>query len=195
MLFPGTAERVAALRPDAKLLYIVRHPLDRILSHRLHSAAEGSAMPPLAETLERWPHFVDSSLYWKVEAYRCCYPDGRILILFFEDFVDRPQEVMSRCYEFLEVDPKLTRSGSVRGESRVGAEAGRRSSAPDIAACPSRPASKGIATGAERQLMSMLRKPLPDWPDRLRRGVAAKVKPDAEALLALGGLRGLWRNE
>jgi hypothetical protein len=199
MLFPGTAERVAAHLPDAKLLYIVRHPLDRILSHWLHTAAEIQPMPPLAEAIGRWPHFVDSSLYWKqVEAYRRFYPDDRILILFFEDFVERPQEVMSRCYEFLGVDPEL--SGADRFEASHVSARKRIDGAVlrTLQRVPLARRLKNLAPGAARQVMSMLRKPLPnrpEWPDWLRRDVALKVKPDAEALLAFCGRRDLWRIE
>lgn len=83
MLFPRTAERIAAHLPDAKLLYIVRHPLDRILSHWLHLFADVRAMPPLAVALETWPDIVDTSLYWRqINAYRRYYPDDQIMVLF-----------------------------------------------------------------------------------------------------------------
>jgi hypothetical protein len=198
-LFPRTAERVAAHLPDAKLLYIVRHPLDRILSHWLHTATEVRPMPPLADAIERWPHFVDSSLYWKqVEAYRRFYPDDRILILFFEDLVERPHEVMRCCYEFLGVDPGLSEmdrfeASHVSARKRIDGAMLRA-----LRRVPLARRLKNLAPGAARRLMSMLRKPLPhrpEWPDGLRREVAAKVKPDAEALLAFCGRQDIWRIE
>jgi hypothetical protein len=199
MLFPRAAERVAAHLPDAKLLYIVRHPLDRILSHWLHTASEVREMPVLGEALERWPHFVDTSLYWKqIGAYRRYYPDDRILILFFEDLVARPTEVMGRCYEFLGVDPALGEQERFEA-SHVSAQ--KRVDGPLIRMLQDVPLArrlKNLAPRAARRLMPLFRKPLPErpeWPDGLRREVAARVKPDADALFAFCGRPDFWRIE
>jgi hypothetical protein len=46
--------------------------------------------------------------------------------------------------------------------------------------------------------MPLFRKPLPErpeWPEGLRREVAVRVKPDADALLAFCGRPGFWRIE
>ncbi len=199
LLFPRSAERVAAHLPDAKLLYIVRHPLARILSHWLHTAAEVPAMPPLAEALEKWPHLVDTSLYWRqIDAYRRFYPDDRILILLFEDFVERPAEVMRRCYEFLGVDPGLGEqdrfpAAHVSAQKRVDGTLIRR-----LQRVPLARRLKSLAPGVARRIMPMFRKPLakrPEWPDGLRREVVAQVKPDADALLAFCGRPNFWRFE
>jgi hypothetical protein len=197
MLFPRAAERVAAHLPDAKLLYIVRHPLDRILSHWLHTAVEVRSMPPLAEALERWPHFVDTSLYWKqIDAYRGYFPDDRILILFFEDFVERPTEVMRRCYDFLEVDAELEQldrfeASHVSAQKRIDGTLLRTLHHVSLAR-----RLKNLAPGVANRFLPMLRKPLPkrpEWPDGLRREVTARVKPDADALLAFCGRTDVWR--
>ncbi|MEX2430634.1 MAG: sulfotransferase, partial [Dehalococcoidia bacterium] len=48
LLFPRTASRIAAHVPDARLIYIVRHPIERIESHWMHSLRAGS-LPPTAD--------------------------------------------------------------------------------------------------------------------------------------------------
>jgi len=48
---------------------------------------------------------VDASRYWKqLSYYRRDFSDEQILILFFEDFKQSPEDVLRACFEFLEVD-------------------------------------------------------------------------------------------
>lgn len=199
MLFPRTAERIATHLPDARLVYIVREPLERILSHWLHLSAEVREMPPLSVALERWPHIIDTSLYWtQISAYRRYYPDDRILVLFFEDLVERPAELLRRCYAFLGVDPKLGESGQFRA-SHISAQ--KRLDGPLIRGLQRLPFArklKAIAPDLARAIMPMFRRPLPsrpEWPPGLRREVSARLEADMREFLEFYGRPGLWRIE
>lgn len=108
LAFPKAPERIAAALPDARLIYIVRHPIKRIESHWLHSVRAGYDVPPFAEALHKLPNYVDTSLYWRqINAYRDQFPDDQILVLFFEDFSKNPQTVFKRCLNFLGVDSSV----------------------------------------------------------------------------------------
>ena len=49
--FPGVPKRMNELLPDAKLIYLVRHPIKRIVAHYLHNYSEGLESRDLEETL------------------------------------------------------------------------------------------------------------------------------------------------
>ena len=111
-IFPEVVSRIIAYAPDIKLIYSVRHPLDRIESYWLERRSHGGEGVHYdfnqAVRLNRdW--LVDSSNYWKqINAYRPHVSDDRILIVFYEDFKVNPNVVMRRCFEFLDVDPDIS---------------------------------------------------------------------------------------
>ena len=45
--YPGVAERIAEVVPQMKLIYLMRNPIDRVLSHYLHDFANGREQRPL----------------------------------------------------------------------------------------------------------------------------------------------------
>ncbi|MCF6157340.1 MAG: hypothetical protein E3K32_01935 [wastewater metagenome] len=106
IIFPQTAIRIARDLPGVKLIYIVRHPLERIESHWIHSTLSGHITTRFCDTLRQFPGFINTSLYFhQISAYREYFPDDRILVLFFEDFKNNPRKVLERCFRFLGVDP------------------------------------------------------------------------------------------
>ena len=45
--YPGVAERIAKIVPEMKLIYLMRNPIDRVLSHYLHDFAKGRERQPV----------------------------------------------------------------------------------------------------------------------------------------------------
>jgi hypothetical protein len=109
--FPKTARRIAESMPDGRMIFIVRHPIDRIVS--FYRMLQRRDLPERGRTFDdvvrdpsvRFRH-IDRSLYWfQISAYRDYFPDDQILVLFFEDLKSDPNRLLRRCYEFLGVDP------------------------------------------------------------------------------------------
>ncbi len=107
--FPRVAERIAQHLPEAKLIFIVRHPLKKIESIWLHSLAGGRVRPgSFNRQIRRDPTYIDQCRYWhQLSQYRGRFPDDQILTLFFEDFRQDPESILSRCFEFVGVDPSV----------------------------------------------------------------------------------------
>jgi len=104
---PHTAARIAKHVPNAKIIYIVRHPLERIESHWMHGVHEKWVSPNFRKAIWK-PEMIEISRYWwQINAYREYFSDDRILVLFFEDFRDNPTEVIAKCFQFLEVEPSF----------------------------------------------------------------------------------------
>nr|WP_281365971.1 sulfotransferase [Halovulum dunhuangense] len=74
LVFPGTPERIAALLPDVRLIYILRDPVARALSEYRHLRAMGRLAPgPLPP--DAFARLVDASLYARqLEAYLAVFP-------------------------------------------------------------------------------------------------------------------------
>ena len=67
---PQTVERMAAALPDVRLVYMIRDPMARIVSHYIHAWSEGWTSAPLDAALDEMPSLVDYGLYgWQITPF------------------------------------------------------------------------------------------------------------------------------
>ncbi len=105
--YVGIAQRMHAHVPNAKLLYIVRDPIRRIISNYIHNYADHidnrtfvDAMAPMDAN-----PYVDRSRYcMQLEQFLAFYPRHRILLIALEDLARNPRIVMQRIFQYLNVD-------------------------------------------------------------------------------------------
>ncbi len=83
------AERIAGLAPDARLIYLVRHPIDRSRSHYRHQVQRGREKRPLAEAFADIDAlYLSQSQYWTcLQPYLERFPRDQILVVRLEDLV------------------------------------------------------------------------------------------------------------
>ncbi len=105
---PSAPERIARALPDARLLYIVRHPLKRLESAWRFNLAKGWPLPDsFSEAVRTHSGIVDATLYSRnLNAFRRYFSDEQILVLFLEDLKRSPVDMLHRCDAFLGVDPQ-----------------------------------------------------------------------------------------
>ena len=106
-LFPGVPERMHAVLPDVKLIYCVRNPIQRIVSHYIHDYSIGEQSRPFAEAVldEREAYLWISRYYYQLEQYLKFYSASQIKIVVLEEVKAKPQETLREVFEFLGVDP------------------------------------------------------------------------------------------
>jgi hypothetical protein len=108
-IYPHSAERMADFCPDAKLIYMVRHPVQRIIASWIQKRAnQGDNVPStLDRAVREMPdHFIDESLYWRqLSQYRAHFADDRIFIGFMEDLKADGPAFMARLCGFLNIPP------------------------------------------------------------------------------------------
>lgn len=112
---PATASR---LIPDARLIAILRHPVDRAYSNYLHERRAGRE--PLRSFEEAWHDderrrangwspfswYVDQGFYARhLRRWLACFPREQMLILFYEDWQQRPQDVLAQIWRHLGLAP------------------------------------------------------------------------------------------
>jgi hypothetical protein len=106
--FPGTADRVAAVVPEVRLVYLVRDPVERMRSHYVHNVLRGTEQRPLEAALLSGEHYLPVSRYARQLApYRERLGDDRILVVASEDLRDHRHAVVTRVLGFLGVDGPL----------------------------------------------------------------------------------------
>jgi hypothetical protein len=109
--FGGVPERMRALlNGEARLIYMVRDPIDRMLSHYLHNVGGGYDDRPLVDALsDPESSYVSRSRYFfQLEPYVEAFGAERIAIVGREDLRDDRPGTMRRAFEFLGVDPGFT---------------------------------------------------------------------------------------
>ncbi len=107
-IYPGTAQRLHEFNPQAKIIYLVRHPLRRIESAwvQLLSVGLANGFRGFERTLIETPLLVDPSLYWRqLSEYRNVFPDEQIHIELFDEFIAEESRVVAECLSFLELPP------------------------------------------------------------------------------------------
>ncbi len=148
-----------------------------------------SAAP--GEALKKWPHILDTSLYWKqINLYRRTYSDNQILVLFFEDFLKQPQVIIDRCYDFLGVNKALAvadpaKPSHVTANMRLDGVINRL-----LRRVPGAHTVKKLAPRFVTKFMGKFRHRLPerpDWPRELRQEVIRHLRDDTSAFLRFYG--------
>ncbi|HSC25885.1 MAG TPA: sulfotransferase [Vicinamibacterales bacterium] len=103
----GVPERIRAAFPEARFIYIVRHPVERIASAYLHWRAHGRERRPFEDAVFSEPSdYLNMSRYhMQLEQYWRVFPRNRILVLVFESFIKDTVGTVKLICEFLDVDP------------------------------------------------------------------------------------------
>jgi Sulfotransferase domain len=116
-LYEGVAVRMAATIPDAKLVYLVRDPVERIVSHYTHRTVNWPEMGTLEEALadahvREW--LVTPSRYWlQLEQYLEHFPPEQILVVDSDEL----RASLPRIFELVGVDPSFESAGFERAHN------------------------------------------------------------------------------
>jgi hypothetical protein len=172
---PRTLERMLRVLPGARLIYVMRHPIDRLVSHFVHEWGENRARGPIDEAVARLPALVDYSLYtMQLAPYLDAYGGDRVLPLFMERVVRHPQEALDQIGRFLGCAAPLVWRAEL-GASNVGAERLRKSAVRDAI----------VETPVLRALRrAVVPKPVREWvKGHWRMREKPRLSPDVEARL------------
>jgi Sulfotransferase domain len=113
------AARIAAYRPDIKLLLSFRPPLEMIYSWYWYNrnAVVGSLPKTFGEMMEN-PFLRDLGMYARhLKPYLDLFPRENILVIEFDAIRREPDRVRRRTYEFLKVDPHFKPQISEEGRN------------------------------------------------------------------------------
>lgn len=105
--YPEVPARMAQLLPDARLVYLVRDPVDRAVSQYAHHRRDGAEHRPLAQALlDEDTQYVARSRYAeRLRPHLEHRRNDQVLVVVQEHLRDRPRQQLARLYDFLGVDP------------------------------------------------------------------------------------------
>ena len=100
--YPRTVERIASHLPDVKLIYVMRHPLERLVSQYVHEWTERTIDGSIDAAVRRYPRLVDYGRYaMQLQPYFDAFGRERVLPVFQERLRVCPQEELERVCAFL----------------------------------------------------------------------------------------------
>jgi hypothetical protein len=196
--YPNSAEaadRIAEVLPEAKLLYVIRHPLDRIVSQYWHEISIGLEHRPIDEAVLDERRYVSTSLYaMQAERYLERFTRDQLLIFTSEALERERAMTMAQVFGFLGVDdgvqPRALDEQYGRAEQR------RRAPAPIVRLKRSRsfrslravvpPAARQAAWRAVSRPVSPPG-PRPELAEPTRAELVERLRPDLARLVGLVG--------
>jgi hypothetical protein len=110
-MFPfhsGVAERAAALLPDAKIIYVMRDPIERMRSLYAFHRMVGFEERPIEAALFFDTRYVFGSMYaMQLDQWRRHYPDSAFCLVTSEELRGNQDAALHSIFTFLGVDPDL----------------------------------------------------------------------------------------
>jgi hypothetical protein len=135
-VFDKVPERMHGLLPDVKLLYLIRDPIERAISHYTHNCAAAGAdhreTRPVDEALlppSESGYVQTSRYYYQISRYLKHYSLEDILFIESERLREMRSDVLTEIFEFINVDTNSEKeipredhhlSGNKEGWSKTG---------------------------------------------------------------------------
>ncbi len=106
--YRGVPQRIATYIADARLIYVVRDPIERIRSHYQTRVIEGSEQVPFERAVLENPIYLDCSRYaLQLEQYLEYFPQDQLLVITSEELRGARRATLQRVYEFIGVNADL----------------------------------------------------------------------------------------
>lgn len=198
----GVAQRMHELVPEAKLIYLVRDPIERIVSDYMGHYANRLEHQPISDAVAPSPtnEYVCRSRYHaQLEQFLRYYPRERILVLSQSELMRERRASLRRVFGFLDVDPSFD-SARFDEIKRPSTELRRINDRFSRASRTLLPTPGGRLEGRlswrtrarmKRILYRPVSRPLrrPQLEPKLRAALVEYLKPDTDRLRDLTGIR------
>lgn len=113
--YPKSAERLAQLVSNPKLIYVMRNPTERAYSHYVQRIKTGQntrtqleITRTFEEAIAQEDFLLKSGIYIEqIENYLRFFPKESFLFLLMEDLIESPQDVLRQTCSFLGIDQEI----------------------------------------------------------------------------------------
>lgn len=114
------AENIKQFNPEARIIAILRNPVDRVLSHYQMALRYGHTQKSFRKAIEAdmnshkkgWgisELFIELGMYHEqLQRFYEQFPENQILVILFDDLVKAPKNTLKQCYQFLNLEEKFT---------------------------------------------------------------------------------------
>lgn len=198
--YAGVAERAWSLNPSTRLIYIIREPVGRVISHHHHDVSHGLLAQSIDQAVLDYPFLLDHTRYaTQLAPWVHAFGREQIEVLKFEDYVADRAGSVGRLQAFLGLDPEPLVTEEVHNAS-----VGRR-----VAVGVWAPLSRNIAyrrmirplvsEGLRRRMMGMVLPQAPERPapptEQTLQLIRRELAPEVARLARLTGEPPLWEME
>ena len=113
---PDVAARMAGVVPAARLVYLVRHPVDRAVSQYLHHRRDGAEQRPVEQALldPQSQYVARSRFHERLQLFLRHFAREQLLVVVQERLLTDPAGQLRRVYGHVGADPQLSGAGLSR---------------------------------------------------------------------------------
>lgn len=165
--YPRTLERLRAYLPDGlKLVYIMRHPVDRLVSQYIHEWSMNFTSAPIEQAIVELPEMAEYSRYsYQLQPFLEAYGRENVLPVFFERLLGEPQAELERVCQFLGYTEQPQWQEELAAQNTAGDRWKRTPLTEFMATNP-------VATVLRRALVPKA------WRNRVRQALTLQAKPE-----------------
>ncbi|MFC2114784.1 sulfotransferase [Bacteroidota bacterium] len=125
------AKEIYSFNPDARIISILRNPIERALSHYLMGVRFGYTSKPFRETIEEdmrakekgWgisKLYIELGFYWEqLQRYIDLFNKNNLRFYLTDELTNNPQQLLSDVYHFLEVEDMEIQDNGKFNEARI----------------------------------------------------------------------------
>jgi hypothetical protein len=104
----GVAARIHEFNPESRLVYVMRDPLARLVSHYRHQVSKGREKASLVDALPRNADYLTNSRYaYQLQPYFELFGREAVYLDTFESLCSAPQAFCARLFGWLGIDDSL----------------------------------------------------------------------------------------
>ena len=105
-LVRGAAERIFEFQPRAKIIFILREPVARTISHYWHKVRNTTESRPISQLVQEDPQYLAYSDYsTQIEQYLKVFPREQLYIMTLESLQSQSEKTLDELFEWLELSP------------------------------------------------------------------------------------------
>ena len=99
---PHTIERLQEAVQSPRLIYVMRDPIDRLISHYIHQWSEGIISCDINQAIDRYPELINYSCYgMQIKPYLETFGKDAVLPVFFDALKSAPDQTLVKVGEFI----------------------------------------------------------------------------------------------
>ena len=121
--------RINALLPSVKLIYVVRDPVERMLSHYVHARSHDEEKRQISEcihTEEKNPYVAYSSYAFQIKRYLEYFDNEQLLIVDSHELKNERESVLEEIFNFIGATPEYIAGSDFSAEANKSAGATER---------------------------------------------------------------------
>ena len=100
--YPDSVKRLRESLPDARFIYVMRHPVDRLVSHYIHEWSMGKIDSSIDEAVHQHREMVAYGQYaMQLKPFFEVYGRNALLPVFFDRLIREPQAELERVCRFI----------------------------------------------------------------------------------------------